>query len=550
MKRILLCLLLICLPTTLLPAQPAASGQSSMTLSEAKSLYQRGKDYESIAPVFARELKKKPSDYSLNLWYGTCLYRLGCPDEALPYLTKGKKGKLPEASYELACLYFDRHDTKNCQQQLDDYILFNTGKHPADIARMIKACDRIERMTAHAEAVTVIDSVVVHRDEVTGHLQLSPSCGRIGLVSQLLNSLKEPDSCPPAAETDSSCQTAAPDSCPPVAGADSSGQTARADSCPLASETDSSCQATGSWTGLGQLAYVTEKGDRIYLSDSTSGNMDLAVSRRLLDGWETEPLDANLNRPGSHECHPYLLSDGITLYFASDRPDGLGGFDLYVSRYNSVTESYYAPELLPMPFNSFGNDYLYLVDEQIGRGYLVSDRRQAPDSVVIYTFLPNQARQPLKGLPPEEMRSRAELRAIADTWDGLNADSVCAALDSAYRESLRFQTAFVADNEEEPADGPGEFLLCDGQTCHGESDFQSAEARSQYRRYVQCLAESRQTDNELAKAREQYGQADEPTRQAAAKLILELESRQRSLRRELSALEQQIRQTEIGYRRQ
>ena len=65
-----------------------------------------------------------------------------------------------------------------------------------------------------------------------------------------------------------------------------------------------------------------------------SGGRDLWVSRR---GSPDEPwgppanLGATVNS-GGHENAPTLSPDGHRLYFASARPGGLGGFDLYVSR--------------------------------------------------------------------------------------------------------------------------------------------------------------------------------------------------------------------------
>lgn len=40
---------------------------------------------------------------------------------------------------------------------------------------------------------------------------------------------------------------------------------------------------------------------------------------------------------------PVCLSDGVTIYYATDG-EGLGGYDIFVTRYNTNTDSYLTPE--------------------------------------------------------------------------------------------------------------------------------------------------------------------------------------------------------------
>jgi Tol biopolymer transport system component len=63
-----------------------------------------------------------------------------------------------------------------------------------------------------------------------------------------------------------------------------------------------------------------------------AGSSDLWLTRRSSVGaaWATPIPIVELNTNASEE-HPGLSSDGLTLWFASDRPGGLGSFDIYVS---------------------------------------------------------------------------------------------------------------------------------------------------------------------------------------------------------------------------
>lgn len=70
--------------------------------------------------------------------------------------------------------------------------------------------------------------------------------------------------------------------------------------------------------------------------------MQLYSRIRLLDGWsEPEPL-MSLNEQGNVN-YPFLMSDGITLYYASDGEGSLGGYDIFVTRYDSEMAIIFVP---------------------------------------------------------------------------------------------------------------------------------------------------------------------------------------------------------------
>jgi Tol biopolymer transport system component len=61
--------------------------------------------------------------------------------------------------------------------------------------------------------------------------------------------------------------------------------------------------------------------------------LDLWVATRAstLDAWSTPVSLGDTINTASVDNNAYLLSDGMTLFFASDRPGGFGGVDLYMS---------------------------------------------------------------------------------------------------------------------------------------------------------------------------------------------------------------------------
>ena len=74
----------------------------------------------------------------------------------------------------------------------------------------------------------------------------------------------------------------------------------------------------------------------VSLQGGTYPNFDLYYSE-LIDGeWtEPKPLPGKINRKDSWESQPSLSSDGRLLFFASDRPGGFGGSDIWFSVRNS-----------------------------------------------------------------------------------------------------------------------------------------------------------------------------------------------------------------------
>ena len=68
----------------------------------------------------------------------------------------------------------------------------------------------------------------------------------------------------------------------------------------------------------------------VQLQNATYPNYDLYFSEYDGYGWsEPKPLPGKINRKDSWESQPSLSSDGRVLFFASDRPGGYGGSDIW-----------------------------------------------------------------------------------------------------------------------------------------------------------------------------------------------------------------------------
>lgn len=264
-----------------------SAGLSAQTLTEARALFTEG-DYEQALPVFERELRRKPKDANLNYWYGACLYHTGKQTEALPYLNTGERSKIPTASLLLAEYYHHQYQFDKSTGHIDKYIAFGLSDNSAKLARMLKSTEKAKQMLKAVEDVVFIDSLVIPKDSVFECIKLHSVNGEILPLRQLF-----PD---------------------------------QGDSM--------------------SIAYITERKDRIFYDDSTAENgWDIFSMNRMMNNWEKIDLVKNLNQP-SNERFPYVLNDGITIYFASDGYNSIGGYDLFVSRYHFASESF----LLPSPY--------------------------------------------------------------------------------------------------------------------------------------------------------------------------------------------------------
>jgi len=100
------------------------------------------------------------------------------------------------------------------------------------------------------------------------------------------------------------------------------------------------------------------------------GGYDIYVSDRIGNTWERpENLGPVVNTPG-HELTPY--HDGENLFFASDWHPGFGGFDIYrVIRANNRWNQIFH---IGNPVSSPRDDYGLIYDKDRNQGYFVSNR--------------------------------------------------------------------------------------------------------------------------------------------------------------------------------
>lgn len=105
------------------------------------------------------------------------------------------------------------------------------------------------------------------------------------------------------------------------------------------------------------------------------GDLDFWTATQNADGtWNNpQPVD-ELNTPAREGGHPTISPDGLTIYFTSTRPGGLGGFDIWVSTRATTNDPWSTPVDLPAPINSPSNDRGPFLAHNGNQLYFSSDR--------------------------------------------------------------------------------------------------------------------------------------------------------------------------------
>lgn len=445
------------------------------TLNDARSWYLEGR-YADALPFFQEEYSYDPTNPALNQWLGVSLLKTGKLVEAVKYLTFADEKKIPEAPLYLGELYSKLYRFDDAEKAYEKYQKAQRRNKDA-LAKLDgfrEETAQLKRRVLRAEDVQIIDSLVLPKKEFLKAYNLGKSSGTLLPLGEFFK------------ERNTNNQT----------------------------------------------LYMNGRGDKIYYSkgDEKTG-IDLYTIDKLLDSFGNEKkLPASINE-GGNQAYPFVMNDGLTIYFSSTGHGSLGGYDLYVTRYNISTDSYLTPNQLNMPFNSLFNDYLMVIDEEKGVGWFASDRFQPADSVCVYTFIPNTKVTLLENDDLAFMSNRARISSIADTWKpGVNY--------SILKEAARQKT----ESQQSP-DRDFSFVINDQATYHTLSDFRNQEARQIFSQALELEKQWEELHHNLSQERDQYANGNK--QEALLSSILGMEKESDSLYREIQRLKRAARNEEI-----
>lgn len=451
---------------------------SAQSISAAKRYY-RAKQYEKAKPTMRKYAKRYPHNGSYNYWYGVCCYKTGEKALAEKYLRIGASKKISTAYLYLGEYYMDEYRFDEAIENYTNYIE-SQKKKSEDITpyeKIIHKAKIAQRALKGVAKVTFIDSLSVDKKQFLSAYKISRETGQLYPFNQFFNTAQD------------------------------------------------SCNST---------VYETELKNQLFYAQKTLlGGLDLFNRKRISEKWGKATPLSSLNTEAD-ENYPFLLSDGITLYYASNGEESMGGYDIFATRYSSATESFLRQQNIGMPFNSTSNDYMYVIDEYMGIGWFATERYQPEGKVGIYSFIVKETMNYYN----YEKDDLVEIRKAAMHPTLASPDNAEANTAHERLINMHNKRPVTTDNYSFT------FIIDNNQTYHNLQDFRSKEAQQTFLQFQRQKDSFSRQKLKLKSLRTQYHFASKTQQKKLRKKLLQLEKQLVEEKATLKSLSNKIRKIE------
>ncbi len=406
----------------------------AQTIAEGQILLNNQR-YSEASHIFSAILKKRPYDGAANYGYGQCESKLGNKEEAIKALQIAVNKRIGGACPLLAELYYEQYYFDEAVSTIEKGLTL-AKTNPAETAKLNKLLIKAKigaQLMQHVEAITIVDSLQTAKNDFYKYYSMGKDLGSIIPTKQIHKGAPE-----------------------------------------------------------GALAYRSQRGDRVIFADSLKHRLGLYGTFQMIDSWsDPTPLSDIVNGTGNIINYPFVSSDGVTLYFAAQGVNSVGGYDLFITRFNSKDNNYYAPQNMGFPFNSTANDYLMVVDEINNVGWFATDRNQPEGKVMIYKYLTNPEKRLIQTTDSDYLRLAAQLKS--------------------YRKGKNIKTTVrnIPEPESVVSTKPAmKFQINDTIFYTSIGQFKSETARTLYQQADSLEKERQQMQSELNKQRTLYANAE------------------------------------------
>lgn len=460
----------------------AAVVQAQNTKANARKLFQEGK-FEEAKPILKKLLKGSPNSAEYNYWYAACCFETGDTTVNVEeMLQMAAKRRVLNAPYYLGRFYKEKQRYPDAIKSYEEYL--EVGKDDDKILwahSQIEKLNALMRMMRSTERVCVVDSIVVDKNNFLQAYRMGSDVGVLRKVSDYFGK-----------------------------------------------------------PSLEGILSMTERGTDIYFPQRVDAGglsfLKLFKATKTGEEWGA-PTQLSGFDTGGNDDYPFMSADGTTFYFASDGDESVGGYDIFVTRYDSENRRFLKPTNVGMPFNSEANDYMMAVNEMVNLGWFATDRRMPEGKVCIYIFIPNQSRPTYdyETLGYDAMLSLSHLFSIKDTQS--DPESV--------RKARQQYALLQYHRADDSAEGDFLFILDDATDYTTLGNFKSAEARKMFVKWQEDTSKQLNRIALLEQKRTRYAQAGNAEKQRMTTEIINLERAVENEQERLNSVEKEIRRIEL-----
>lgn len=433
--------------------------ESQVTSTSAQLLFKKGNYIEAKAE-YEKLLEINNRDFSSNYYYGLTLYHLKINDsEAINRLKfTYKKPPVNDIDYYLAKLYQRTYENELAIEHFQKYIAKNklNDEQKVEIERSIEDCESSLNLINKHFKIEVLTKDTIEIKDLLSYYKPSKDVGTL---------LKAGDFFRIGVNEES-------------------------------------------------IIYRTERGSDVFFPiQNSNGKYDLYKIVKLLDSWtDAEKLNGEINSD-YNDLYPFILIDGVTLYFSSDRPGGMGGLDIYQSFFDPESGEYSEPANLGPPFNSPDDDFLLVPDVYENKAWFTTNRGITDDKVVVTEIVWDES-------------------VIRSFTDDINQIRTMATLPISRNGRVGKSTTLFAsqDNNDDENANKFEFVINDTLVYTKYDDFKDLEALSLFQKGKKVEYEKDSLNYLMRKKRQQYAKSyDQQELQQLIDDIIKLEKRTYSL---------------------
>lgn len=279
--------------------------------------------------------------------------------------------------------------------------------------------------------------------------------------------------------------------------------------------------------------FTNEGGEyKIWAEPDTLGVLRITESTRLTDGTWSHPVTApDVLNNGGDAIYPFMMSDGVTLYYASDNEESMGGYDIFVATRDASDGEYLQPQNVGMPYNSPFDDYLLAIDELNGVGWFATDRNQLGDDLTIYLFKVNDLRKNYSVDETEDIADKAFIRNFRSTWGDDDYTSLVNEVMAINPTPVKHHVDFV-------------FPVKGGKVYYNLDDFQTNSGRTMMAKYLEAEKAFSAKSDKLMELRKKFATSKSTSYKSR---ITELENEIEKERESLRKLRSEVYRAEFNH---